>query len=689
MVIMKRMTTLSKFRVLTIIMMVTTLFGLDTTSAQTTYSSLERLTVTTYSRNIDDKGAHVLLSSSNKSSPYYSLSQGNLKSGNGLKSANEIIVLEGCTFSIDYFGPHTEAEKSAIRAALGNAVKDQTITNSGNPVTVSVSADFGLGSTYATGTADWILMDLSDGNGSVWRPSFLLEDIMGSNQNGSSYDISIQWNKTLTWDLSTGGGSSGSNPNLMYVLMHEMSHAMGVLSSASYNSSSGFYSLGWSGFPNIFDLGLRDGNGNVVWGNPNYQTSSQLEALFTSGNVWFESIVELYAPATWSNQSISHFDEGYNFSVDQLMTPFYNITTIYTSVGSLVNSVHAANGWGSSSSSTPVADFSANTTSGDAPLSVTFTDQSTNTPTSWSWTFGDGGTSTEQSPTYVYNTPGVYTVSLTATNSAGSDTETKTDYLTVTAVVVTPVAEFTANTTSGTAPLSVTFTDQSTNTPTSWAWDFGDGTGTSTNQSPSYTYTTPGVYTVILTATNSAGSDTETKTDYITVYDELIVDAGPDQSISAGASTTLEGSTTGGSGNFDITWTPQSLIVTQGILNPQTTSLQNDTTFYLKVVDLTTGMVKTDSVMVGILVGIDDIVIKEKRSIYPNPCRSVVHIELKRNDFRVEILDLSGQLIQAKDVSVYSDDKVLDWDVSILKPGTYFFRILNPKGVITGKIIKN
>ena len=86
------------------------------------------------------------------------------------------------------------------------------------------------------------------------------------------------------------------------------------------------------------------------------------------------------------------------------------------------------------SSQAPAAAFTADKTSGDAPLSVQFTDQSTNEPASWAWDFNNDGTtdSTEQNPAYTFNTAGTYTVKLTATNSAGSDEETKTDYITVT-----------------------------------------------------------------------------------------------------------------------------------------------------------------------------------------------------------------------------------------------------------------
>jgi PKD repeat protein len=151
--------------------------------------------------------------------------------------------------------------------------------------------------------------------------------------------------------------------------------------------------------------------------------------------------------------------------------------------------------------------------------SVHFTDQSTNSPTSWSWSFEGGtpSTSTAQNPTVTYNTPGTYDVSLTATNSAGSDSETKLNYITVTAPQP-PVANFTASTTNPSVGGSVTFTDTSTNGPTSWSWTFEGGTpATSTAQNPTVTYNTVGTYDVTLVATNAAGSDTETKTDYINV----------------------------------------------------------------------------------------------------------------------------------------------------------------------------
>nr|WP_275425589.1 DUF3344 domain-containing protein [Methanosarcina horonobensis] len=168
----------------------------------------------------------------------------------------------------------------------------------------------------------------------------------------------------------------------------------------------------------------------------------------------------------------------------------------------------------------PVADFTAVPTSGDAPLTVQFTDASTGSVSSYSWDFNNDGTvdSTEQNPSCTYESAGNYTVSLMVSNAGGSDSEVKTDYITVSSAPVEPepVAAFTADVTGGTAPLTVNFTDQSTGTPTSWFWDFGDGTS-ATDQNPSHTYNAAGNYTVNLTVENAAGKDFELKSDYIEV----------------------------------------------------------------------------------------------------------------------------------------------------------------------------
>ena len=179
------------------------------------------------------------------------------------------------------------------------------------------------------------------------------------------------------------------------------------------------------------------------------------------------------------------------------------------------------------SASIPVAaDFYSNVTSGKAPLAVKFTDDSVNA-TSWQWDFDNDGTidSTEQNPVYTFNDAGTYTVKLTASSETDSDTATGTISVESGGSSSTSIeAGFTANTTSGQAPLSVKFTDLSTasgTTITSWEWDFdNDGTVDSTDQNPVYTYTENGTYTVKLVISDGSDNDAFTSTGYITVGGE-------------------------------------------------------------------------------------------------------------------------------------------------------------------------
>jgi len=171
----------------------------------------------------------------------------------------------------------------------------------------------------------------------------------------------------------------------------------------------------------------------------------------------------------------------------------------------------------------PEANFKANKTSGNVPLSVLFTDLSQNA-TSRSWNFGDGNTSTEQNPVHSYFLKGTYTVNLTVSNLNGTDSET--------AVITVlepeeeeneenetenennnlPVVEFTVNKTSGYYPLTVLFTDLSQNA-TSRSWDVNnDGVEDSNEASFVYTYTSRGTYTVNLTVSNAKGTVSKTAT---------------------------------------------------------------------------------------------------------------------------------------------------------------------------------
>lgn len=158
---------------------------------------------------------------------------------------------------------------------------------------------------------------------------------------------------------------------------------------------------------------------------------------------WF-----LFGANDWGSVQIS--TDGINWttiSSDNFTNASTNWTYYYLSLSayadSLVqiafqfHSVGCCTSWGwyiddiTVTSPVPAANFAGTPTAGNIPLTVQFTDQSINSPTSWSWNFGDGDTSNVQNPTHVYDSVGTYTVALTASNSYGSNTNTRSTYITV------------------------------------------------------------------------------------------------------------------------------------------------------------------------------------------------------------------------------------------------------------------
>jgi PKD repeat protein len=151
---------------------------------------------------------------------------------------------------------------------------------------------------------------------------------------------------------------------------------------------------------------------------------------------------------------------------------------------------------------------------------------------------------------------------------------------------ISPTAAFNATPTSGCEPsLIVTFTDQSTGSPTSWNWSFPGGTPSShTGQTPpTVTYDSAGSYDVTLIVSNTCGSDTETKTNYITVYTKPTATASSNSPVCEGTTIELYG---GPDGMTSYSWTgPNDFSSSsQNPTIPNATTL-NAGTYYLTVTD--------------------------------------------------------------------------------------------------------
>ncbi|MBD3343767.1 MAG: PKD domain-containing protein, partial [Chitinivibrionales bacterium] len=176
-----------------------------------------------------------------------------------------------------------------------------------------------------------------------------------------------------------------------------------------------------------------------------------------------------------------------------------------------------------STNNPPSADFIANPTSGEAPLTVTFDGSSSTDPDgdalTYTWDFGDGATGSGEVVDHTYTTDGVYTVVLTVSDGNGGSDQMSTN-IEVYAGNQAPSASFSATPTSGDAPLTVDFDASSSSDPDgdplSYTWNFGDG-ATGNGITTSHSYSSAGTYTATVTVNDgNGGSDQSSATITVT-----------------------------------------------------------------------------------------------------------------------------------------------------------------------------
>ncbi len=169
--------------------------------------------------------------------------------------------------------------------------------------------------------------------------------------------------------------------------------------------------------------------------------------------------------------------------------------------------IYAANG--------QIANFTADTSEGCAPLIVHFTNTSTGA-THYAWDLGNGVTSPLRNPSTSYIVAGTYTVTLTAYNGGSSNVKRM-----IIIIDSTPAVSFTVNDTTVCPGIPVTFTNTSrgrTSGPITSLWNFGDGTSSPVT-SPAHAFSTPGYFNVTLSVTNGKGCKSiYTRPAYVYVY---------------------------------------------------------------------------------------------------------------------------------------------------------------------------
>lgn len=240
----------------------------------------------------------------------------------------------------------------------------------------------------------------------------------------------LNFDNNTTWERTTTAGAYGQSSASMYIDNYNYNAAgnQDVLLTPNYD------------FSNVSNAYLKYDYAYAFYGDPQY--SDTLIIGFTNDCGANYYLLKSFGGASLSTAGVNTnaFTPAANdWSTDSLSLGFLagsaNIQFAFINLNGYGNNLYIDNINIDEvvTNAPPLADFQASATTVNVGGTVNFTDLSTNAPTSWSWTF-QGGTpssSSQQNPSITYNTLGTYNVSLTASNSFGSDTETKTAYINV------------------------------------------------------------------------------------------------------------------------------------------------------------------------------------------------------------------------------------------------------------------
>lgn len=263
--------------------------------------------------------------------------------------------------------------------------------------------------------------------------------------------------------------------------------------------------FGGSDYDHAYDLEMTD-NGNYVALGVSYSADGDVSENAGNGDFWAVEFDKTGAIAWERCFGGSGLDRGQTIKPDPSGEgQFFLIGDSSSTDGEVTGNHGGLDYWVVKLSGTEglSANFKAEPATGNAPLTVKFTDQSRGNPVLFLYDFGDGSRGVGANPTHTYRKAGEFTVTLTVGKVNPITKRMEKDSVAKTIVVtkgtgVPLVADFTASPKIGAAPLSVRFTDASSGGPIRYLYRFGDG-GISRTANPTHTYKKAGTYSVTLT----------------------------------------------------------------------------------------------------------------------------------------------------------------------------------------------
>lgn len=293
------------------------------------------------------------------------------------------------------------------------------------------------------------------------------------------FEANATASQSVSWDFGDGNTSSELNPTHTYTMEGDYEVTLTVSSECgdvTQTIAVSAYEPVTAGFTS--DETVTCEGATIVYENMSSTNTSSLLWTFEGGNP---------ATSTAASPAVTYEMAG-SYSVSlQVSNPLYDdVVTVdqYVVVQQELN---------------PIATAAAD------GLAVTYSNTGEDA-SDYLWDFGDGATSTEASPTHTYAAEGIYTATLTATNSCGSYSSTVEVnlYSQVTAAIMTGID-------GGCAPYTISLMDATSDNTTEWLWTFeGGDPAMSTMASPTVTFAEAGTYTISLTASNPASTQTTT-----------------------------------------------------------------------------------------------------------------------------------------------------------------------------------